>query len=176
MDIPEVTEMQVWIYWIWRDHVEIFAEVITKVWNLSLSTHTWPKIWKGANINPLPKNDSPVEDGDFRGINVTPVIARAFEKVVYHSHVKYEVERFLSQFAYREGGSCTKALLAIQHKVLNYLDNDNCKAVRLFSMDCSKAFDSVRYILLSEKLKTVSLNPYNYTLSPSQRREAPFRA
>ena len=96
VDIPEVTEMQVWIYWIWRDHAEIFAEVITKVWNLSLSTHTWPKIWKRANINPLPKNDSPVEDGDFRGINVTPVIARAFEKVVYHSHVKYEVGRFLS--------------------------------------------------------------------------------
>ena len=44
VDIPEVTEMQVWIYWIWRDHAEIFAEVITKVWNLSLSTHTWPKI------------------------------------------------------------------------------------------------------------------------------------
>jgi hypothetical protein len=34
----------------------------------------------------------PVEDCDFRGINITPVIARAFEKVVYHSHVKYEVE------------------------------------------------------------------------------------
>ena len=78
-------------------------------------------------------------------------------------------ERFLSgdQYAYRKGGSCTKALLAIQHKVLNNLDNDNCKAVRFFSMDFSKAFDSVRHILLYEKLKTVSLNPYivNWYLS-----------
>ena len=88
------------------------------------------------------------------------MIARAFEKVVYHNHVKYEVERFSSgnQYAYREGGSCTKALLDIQHKVLNYLDNENCKAVRLFSMNFSKAFDSVRHILLYEKLKTVSQN------------------
>ena len=110
-----------------------------------------------------------MKDDDFRGINVTPVIARAFEKVVYHNHVKCAVECFLSgnQYAYREGGSCTKALLAIQHKVLNYLDNENCKAVRLFFMDFSKAFDSVRHILLYEKLKTVSLNPFivNWYLS-----------
>ena len=131
MNIPEITEMQVWNtlrkikktatgpdcipYWIWRNHTEIFTEVITKVWNLSLSTRTWPKVWKRANINPLPKTDIPVKDDDFRGIN-----ARAFEKVVYHNHVKCGVERFLSgnQYAYREGGSCTKALLAIQHLTL----------------------------------------------------------
>ena len=183
VNIPEVTETQVCNTltkinairtatgpddipcWIWRDHAEIFTEVselTTKVWNLSLLTQTWPKAWKRSNINPLPKIDNPVEDGDFRGIHVTPVIARAFERAVYQRHAKYEIENFLSptQFAYREGGSCTKALLAIQHKVLKYLDNKNCKAVRLFSMDFSKAFDSVRHVLLFEKLKTVPLNPY----------------
>ena len=51
--------------------------------------------WKRANINSLPKIDIPLGDGDFQGINVTPVIARAFEKVVYQSHVKYELENFL---------------------------------------------------------------------------------
>ena len=50
VNIPEVTEMQVWNtlrkikttatgpdcipYWIWRDHAEILTEAITKVWNL----------------------------------------------------------------------------------------------------------------------------------------------
>jgi len=112
VNIPEVTEMQVWNtlrkikktvtgpdcipYWIWRDQTEIFTEVITKGWNHSLSTHTWPMVWKRANINPLPKTDIPVKDDDFRCINVTTVIARAFETVVYHNHVKCEVERFLS--------------------------------------------------------------------------------
>jgi len=43
---------------------------------------------------------------DYRGINVTPVIARAFEKVVHRSHVRRAVEESLSpiQFAYRQGG------------------------------------------------------------------------
>ena len=86
------------------------------------------------------------------GPNVTLVITRAFEKVVYQSHAKYEIEHFLlqTQFAYREEGSCTKVLLAIQHNVLKYLDNKNCKATRLFRwMDFSKAFDSVRHGLKS---------------------------
>ena len=33
-------------------------------------------------INPLPKVDMPLKDSDYRGINVTPVITRLFEKVV----------------------------------------------------------------------------------------------
>ena len=120
-----------------------------------------PDSWKRANINPLANIDLPKEDGDFRGINITPVIARTFEKLVYNSQVKSTVEEILSptQFAYRQGGS-TNALLTIQNKVLSCLDRADCKAVRLFSMDFSKAFDSVKHSLLSEKLKNVPLNPY----------------
>ena len=44
-------------YWVWRDHEEILTDVVTKLWNLSLSSHSWPKSWKRANINPLPKID-----------------------------------------------------------------------------------------------------------------------
>lgn len=84
--------------------------------------------WKRANINPLPKTDVPKENGDYRSINVTPVIARVFEKVVYHFHAKESFENSLvpSQFAYRDGGSCTYALLTIQHRVLSFLDNPAC--------------------------------------------------
>ena len=50
--------------------------------------------------------DIPKVDSDYRGINVTPVIARAFEKVVYRTHVREAVEESQSprQFAYRHGG------------------------------------------------------------------------
>ena len=119
--------------------------------------------WKRANINPLPKIDIPKEHGDFRGINVTHVISRVFEKVVYTSQAKSKVEESLTtRFAYidKVEASCTNALLTIQNKVLSYLDKVDCKAVRLFSMYFSKAFDSVKHILLSEKLKNVPFNPY----------------
>ena len=43
---------------------------------------------------------------------------------------------------------------------LKALDNNLNKTVRLFAMDFSKAFDSVRHNILGEKLKNTGLNPY----------------
>ena len=141
VEIPIVSERVVWNilqrikktatgpdaipYTVWKDHAELVTPVVTWVWNLSLKTHTWPRSWKRSNINPLPKVEVPKEKSDYRGINVTPVIARAFEKVVFNAHAHDVVEENLtaSQFAYREGGSCTDALIAIQHAVNQYLDD-----------------------------------------------------
>ena len=149
-------------FWIWKDLADIFTPVVTKVWNLCLLTQSWPRSWKRSNVYPLPKVELPIEDKDYRGISITPVIARAFEKAIYRNHAKDIVEQNLSssQFAYRDGGNCTDALLAIQHTVYSYLDQPDCKAVRLFTMDFSKAFDSVKHSLLHEKLKNLPLNPY----------------
>ena len=68
------------------------------------------------------------------------------------------MERHLitTQFVYRigwggGGGSCTDAflcLLSIQHKVNQYLDTPEYKAVRLLAMDFSKAFDCLKHNLL----------------------------
>ena len=177
-ETPKFTEWQVWNClthlkntatgpdlipsWVWKDHAEILAPVVTKIWNLSLSTHTWPTSWKRANIKPLPKVDIPKSNQDYRGISITPVIARAFERLVYHNYVKNTVEEKLScnQFAYRQGGNCTNALLSIQHNVYKHLDDPDCKAVCLFAMDFSKAFDSVKHDLLAVKLKNMGLNVY----------------
>ena len=89
-EIACISEMQVWRsllglnktatgpdqipFWIWKDHGEILAPVVTKIWNLSLETHAWPSSWKSANITPIPKVEIPKENGDFRGINITPLL------------------------------------------------------------------------------------------------------
>ena len=77
-------------------------------------------------------------------------------------HVQETVENSLgnSQSAYREGGSCTDAHVMIQHEVCKFLDDPNCIAVRMFTMDFSKAFDSDNHYLLASKLKDILLNPY----------------
>ena len=81
---------------------------------------------------------------------------------MYHTHGKKAVEGSLSQtqFAYRQEGNCTDALLTIQHHICKYLDLSNCEGVTLFTMASSKAFDSVKNSLLSAKLKQLPLNPY----------------
>ena len=56
--------------------------------------------------------------------------------------------------------NCANAVISIQHHVYTeYLDNQDCKAVRIFTMDFSKTFDSVNHSLLSAKLKQLPLNP-----------------
>ena len=66
-----------------------------------------------------------------------------------------------NQFAYRTGGSCTNALLKMQREILQALDSNDNRAVRLFTMDFSKAFDSVKHNLLIEKqTNTEPFKPY----------------
>ena len=91
---------------------------------------------------------------------MTPVIARTFEKVVYKLHAQENVEDnpSNSQFVYREGSSCTDALILIQHKVCKFLDDPNCMAVKMFTMDFDKAFDFVNHQLFANKLKDITLN------------------
>ena len=126
-------------------------------------------------MTPLPKVDVPKGKTDYRGINITPVIARAFERSVYNIYARDTVEQHLSstQFAYRTGGSCIDALLSMQHTVYCYLDDPKCKAVRLFATDFSKACDNVNRGLLSYKLKDVPLNPFiiNWYLSFLENRQ-----
>ena len=155
IEVPEIPERLVWKnlsnikrtatgpdgipFWVWKEHAEILTTILSHIWNLSLRTHTWPMSWIRSNINPIPKVDIPREKSDYRGINITPVIARAFEKAVYNTFVKEAVEENLSttQFAYSESGNCTSALLAIQHFINKHLDNPDCEAVRVFARDFS---------------------------------------
>ena len=99
---------------------------------------------------------------DFRGISVTPVIARAFERTVYNIFNRRDIASRLgaNQFAYKTGGSYTNALVKMQHDISRALDNPRNKAVRLFTMDLSKAFDNVNHHLLAEKQKISPMSPH----------------
>ena len=81
---------------------------------------------------------------------------------MYRTQAQSVFENNLShtQFTYRQAGNCTNVLLAIQHQTCKNLDSSDCSAVRIFTMDFSKAFDFVNHTILSAKLKQLPLNPY----------------
>ena len=61
-----------------------------------VSAHLTYVMEKIKYINPIPKDGIPKEKSEYRSINITPVIARAFEKAVYNTFVKDAVEENLS--------------------------------------------------------------------------------
>ena len=87
IEVPEIPERLVWKsltnikrtatgpdgipFSVWKEHAEILIPILSQS-------------RKRSNINPIPKVDIPKEKSDYRGINITPVIARAFEKAVYN--------------------------------------------------------------------------------------------
>lgn len=95
------------------------------------------------------------ESVDFRGISVASVIERAFERTVYNIFNRRDIESRLgaNQFPYKTGGSCTNAVVKMQRDISGALDNPRNKAVRLFTMDFSKAFNNVNHHILAEKQK-----------------------
>ena len=94
-NIRVISERQVWNLlcalqncgWNWPDSLlnlegayrDCHTSSITRIRILSISTQCLPSSWKRAIITPLPKVDVRKANGYYRGINKTPVIARALK-------------------------------------------------------------------------------------------------
>ena len=132
-----------------------------KLFNLSLSQAVVPNQWKIAKIKPIPKIKVPLQEKDFRPISVTPVLSRVMEKLVVRSFIYPAILDppaslfFGDQFAFRPTGSTTAALICMFDKLTNLLMTSSY--VLLYSLDFSKAFDTVRHSTLFEKLATLKI-------------------
>jgi len=92
------------------------AEPITTIFNTSLRSGIVPIIWKECNIIPIPKIQSPVDEGDFRPIALTSCLSNVFEDFVVTwliNDVKDKIDP--NQFRYLKGTSTTYCLLDMIH-------------------------------------------------------------
>ena len=98
---------------------------------------------------------------NLRPISLTNNIMRVFERLVLQKEMSSIFKPIINddQFAYKDCCNTTMTLLKCQHYWLKALDG-KADQVRLLSFDFSKAFDTVSYRIISEKLKATKLNPY----------------
>ena len=64
-----------------------------------------PKLWKTAQICPIPKISSPTTNSDYRPISILPILSKIFERIIL-SQLKVTLE---------------------QHHVLNDTQSDYCQ-------------------------------------------------
>uniref|UniRef100_A0A3B1K914 Reverse transcriptase domain-containing protein n=1 Tax=Astyanax mexicanus TaxID=7994 RepID=A0A3B1K914_ASTMX len=141
-----------------RGCAEQLTDVLTDIFNISLSTAIVPTCFKTTTIVPVPKKSQVSCLNDYRPIALTPIIMKCFEKLVMR-HIKNQLPSSLDplQFAYRPNRSTDDAISTALHLALTHLDNKDCY-VRMLFIDFSSAFNTIIPQQLIGKLSLLGLN------------------
>lgn len=100
------------------------AEVLTDIYNLSLSLSFVPTCFKTTTIVPLPKKNTVTCLNDYRPIALTSIVMKCFERIIM-THIKKTIPDTLDplQFAYRRNRSIDDAVNTAIHTALTHLEN-----------------------------------------------------
>ena len=145
--------------WLLKEYAELLAVPVSKIINSSFREQRLPKIWKFANISPLPKV-KPVEDlkKHLRPISLTPCLSKVAEEFVVVDYVKSAVLKVLdpSQYGAVPKLSTIQALIRMLHHWTEGCDG-NGATVRITLYDYKKAFDFIDHKILVRKLCNLGL-------------------
>ncbi len=141
-----------------KDCAAQLTDVLTEIFNTSLSQAVVPTCLKSTTIIPVPKK-SPVSClNDYRPIALTPIMMKCFERLVMQK-IKNSLPNTLDplQFAYRPNRSMDDAISTTLHLALTHLENKD-SYVRMLFIDFSSAFNTIIPQQLINKLNLLGLN------------------
>ncbi len=141
-----------------KDCAAQLTDVLTDIFNTSLSQAVVPTCLKSTTIIPVPKK-SPVSClNDYRPIALTPIMMKCFERLVMQK-IKNSLPNTLDllQFAYRPNHSTDDAISSTLHLALTHLENKD-SYVRMLFIDFSSAFNTIIPQQLINKLNLLGLN------------------
>ena len=130
---------------------------ISKIFNLSVDTSTFPHGAKLAEVVPVFKKDNNLIMKNYRPVSILPSLSKVLEKIMHEqlqSFLDYVLHPRIA--AYRRSYSCEHVLMELVEKWKSALDSK--KQVGAIMMDLSKAFDCLPHPLTLAKL-------YNYGMS-----------
>ncbi len=141
-----------------KDCAAQLTDVLTDIFNTSLSQAVVPTCLKSTTIIPVQKK-SPVSClNDYRPIALTPIMMKCFERLVMQK-IKNSLPNTLDplQFACRPNRSTDDAISSTLHLALTHLENKD-SYVRMLFIDFSSAFNTIIPQQLINKLNLLGLN------------------
>jgi gmma-aminobutyric acid receptor subunit gamma/cGMP-dependent protein kinase 2 len=137
-----------------------------------------PKVWKSADIRPIPKCAGASEAKDFRPIALTSIVGKCLERLVMK-----RLSPLLNdptQFTYKPNRSTEDALITLIDSVTEHLDSNAKNRVRALFIDFSSAFNTINPAILINKLESYKIHPnivnwlYDFLTNRSQRVVTPL--
>ncbi|KAI5708382.1 hypothetical protein M8J77_021503 [Diaphorina citri] len=105
--------------------LDIISPVILHIFNQSISSNTFPSIWKRALIRPIPKVKNPTSASDYRPISLLCSLSKVLERLVHNqvmSHIGQHNLLNPFQSGFRSGHSTCSALLKVTDDIQFALD------------------------------------------------------
>ena len=136
-----------------KDSADLITPSLTKLFNSSLQSSTFPAIWKSAKVTSLHKSGDRSAPENYRPISVLPTLSKILEKTVHQQLYAYlEENKLLSskQFGFRPKSSTSTAVGQFSDSVLRSMDKGMVTGVVF--LDLAKAFDTVDHQILLQKL------------------------
>ena len=137
---------------------EDIARPLALLFNLSLSTGTFPDLLKISKTIPIFKKGSRLLVSNFRPISLLSNLNKILEKIMYSRLYNFITKHNLFynlQFGFRSEHSTNHALVDIVEEVRKSLDSKK-SACGIF-VDFQKAFDTVNHDILLHKLTTYGI-------------------
>ena len=132
---------------------------LTKLFNESITAGIVPQQWKTAVIAPVLKVSAPVREANYRPISITSIMSCLLEHVIVKDFIYPTLQspppdlKFDDQFVFRPTGSTTAALITLLSSVTDKMACNDY--VRVFALDFTKAFDTVRHSSLMYKFAKI---------------------
>ena len=158
---PEIDQISMRVI---KDSFPLILPTITSIFNTSLVSGIFPRDWKMAVIEPIPKNADHEQANNNRRISRLPILSKVCERTVHNQLIPYldtKQRLYSQQDGNRRFHSTETSLIETTDSILNAIDEKKLTAVVLLEM--SKAFDSIDHEILLLKLQDVGLSPATVT-------------
>lgn len=133
------------------------AKPLAFMYNISLSTGSFPEYWKQSYLKPIFKSGSKNEVKNYRGVCNQSEFPKIFDKLITNK-LTWDCKNIIinQQHGFCQGRSTTTNLVLYQNFINSSLENR--KQVDALYTDFSKAFDQVNHNLMIVKLKALGID------------------
>ena len=142
-----------------KDSLPAILPAITTIMNNSFNTKTFARLWKIAEVTPVPKSGDSEEPCNHRPISLLPVLSKVSEGLAHRQFADFlsaNKKLAKTQSGNRKLHSTETALLCVTDDLLRAMDDKKVSVIVL--LDMSKAFDSVRHDILLQKLHELGIS------------------